>query len=214
MNELPTTSCRSYFFLSSEKHDHYLRIHAVTEDAEGYSLSIDSDQHDTGSLYRIGAALAAPGWLVKSSEVKTQEESIIHLDAYLVPMPGSPGLNESSINQFFQNLGSMLVDGVSVVDFLGERHLAPGGHHQARGFADLTYDNGRVVIEVRTRPDPFTLISIFQSFYLMDVNVKEGTIRTHPDQIWEIRFVVATDDFRYHNPEFRKRLKEELLAAI
>lgn len=205
---------KSYYSFVIERND--IRLEAIFRQKETgcFEFLLNSPRDEPGILYRISSALYANDWDIINADLTvdadgriTNRFSICFADRNTMPDP-------DDVNTVMGDLERLLLGGISVVEFLNQKKLQISVVKSDDGFADLTYENGLVVIEIKARKLKWTLPAVFQAFYLMDVNVKEAKIETLPDFRMENRFIVATEDSRYHNPEFRKRLMEELVAVL
>lgn len=207
------TALRSLYSYIIEKSGY--RLEATLEETDdSYLFSIDSPMNDTGILYRIAAVLFVNGWDIYEADVKTPVQDRIQDTFQIIPVGKDHPADSELIKKMMKELEELLFGSISVVDYLSSRNLSVTGEGGGTGFADLTYDNGKVVIEIISDQRKWLLLGIFQAFYLMDVNIKEASIAPLSDGTIKNRFIIATEDFRYHNPEFRKRLREELKSVI
>jgi UTP:GlnB (protein PII) uridylyltransferase len=185
-------------------------------DGNEYDFRFRTALNEAGLLYRITVALYIHGFEIVKAKITTDENQAVFDEFRLKQAEGfsEDFLSEKAVRSFVFDVENLLYKGKSAVDFINENDLHIPGYHEGNGSADLTEMDGFPVIEVRGSYQKTLLLSLFQSFYLMDVNVQEARIWVMPDGQLSTRFMIASDDPRFTNPQFQEQLMEEMRTIV
>ena len=191
------------------------RLEAVfTEMEPGVQCDIHCNGNESGALYRISAAFFVHGWDIRRGTIQTSHPG--YLDDRFTLMrrnPGPSGIDPDEIRNLVGSLDGLLFHGQPVRDALQERGITLQ-NRPVDGLSIKILDGKGPGIEVHSPYDPVFLLRMFQSFYMMDVDVLEGEISADPHHGVYTLFWMDPSDIRFTSSEFTGRLVEELSQSL
>ncbi len=214
----------SHYSMILERDGYFIQV-SFESSGSGYNFQFSTALNEPGLLYRVTAALFVHGFEITSARIITGENQAVFDEFMLKDLleerasrqSGSEIrglLNPVRIRSFLHDTADLLYQGKSALQFIEENDIKIPRFHEGSGSADLLEMDGYPVIEVRGSYQKTLLLSLFQAFYSMDVNVHEAEIRVLPDGRLSSRFMIASDDSRFTNPQFQEQLMEELRTIV
>lgn len=195
--------------------DRYQLEVTITDQETRIQCRIASDSNEPGQLYRISAAFLAHGWEINEATIRAVGDTGFVNDFILLRTPGKSAALEGNeeIKAIVNTIESLLYGNVPVMDFLNEREIYPGGGEA--GQTTIQYLEGKMPgLEIRGVYDTYFFLRMFQSFYLMDVDVRDGEIIVEREGVVKSLFWMDAHDIRFTSSEFTDRLIEEVKQSL